>query len=35
VKAVPDGGCCEAFHASLREFVAREIAPYANDWDEA
>jgi len=25
----------EAFRASLRDFVAREIAPYANDWDEA
>ena len=25
----------EAFRQSLRQFVAREIEPYANDWDEA
>lgn len=25
----------EAFRATLREFVAREITPYVNDWDEA
>ena len=25
----------EAFRQSLRRFVAREIEPYANDWDEA
>jgi len=25
----------EQFRATLRAFVAREIAPYANDWDEA
>src|SRR3984957_18967303 len=25
----------EAFRQSLRKFVAREIEPFANDWDEA
>ena len=25
----------EVFRSTLREFVAREIVPFANDWDEA
>lgn len=25
----------EAFRASLRDFIAREISPHVNDWDEA
>ena len=25
----------EAFRASLRSFIAREVAPHVNDWDEA